>query len=72
MGRKPISEAGLVSFNVRVPGDIAEELEAEVEEEKAARPGRAYSKSDLVREILYAHVEERRQKRGGKKKGTRQ
>lgn len=63
MGRKAISESGLVAFNVRIPADMAEELDEEVAAEQLARPGRVYTRSDLVREILYAHVAARKPKK---------
>lgn len=51
---------GLVQFNIRMPSDLLEALDAEVGEELRAHPGRMFTRSDLIREVLYRHVEGRR------------
>jgi hypothetical protein len=58
-GAPPKAQGGLgeVLF-VRVAPDLIRRLDAIVERERAARPGRAVSRSDVAREILYGAVKE--------------
>jgi len=59
MPRKPLAPGGLAQFNIRVPEEIVEALDAIVEEQQAAHPGRSFTRSDLVREVLYEYVKAR-------------
>lgn len=57
--RKPRSPDGLAQFNIRMPPDLIDALDREVAEEQEQHPGRMLTRSDLIREILYAHVRAR-------------
>jgi hypothetical protein len=55
MPRKPRADA-FRQFNVRLPLSIIAALDAEVAAAAEARPARVFTRSDLIREVLYAHV----------------
>jgi predicted DNA-binding protein len=69
MGRPRKVPGGLSQTNIRMPDDLMEALDDEVAEYLAQHPGRVYTRSDLIREVLYAHVAARREKpkKGAKK-----
>ncbi len=52
-------------FNLRMPVDLIAALDDEVAEHQRARPGVGFTRSALIREVLYKHV--RTRKEGGKR-----
>lgn len=65
--RKPRSPEGLSQFNIRMPPDLIAALDEEVEELLRLHPGRMLTRSDLIREVLYAHVRAREEARRPKR-----
>lgn len=57
------SEEDLGQFNIRMPRALLDALDLEVEEHKKLHPGAMFTRSDLIRTILYAHVEAKAAKR---------
>jgi metal-responsive CopG/Arc/MetJ family transcriptional regulator len=57
--RKKNTEDELGQFNIRMPKKLLEALDVEVEEHKRAHPGTMFTRSDLIRQVLYAHLEAR-------------
>jgi metal-responsive CopG/Arc/MetJ family transcriptional regulator len=55
MPRKP---SGFTQFNIRMPRDLLDALDQEVEERRRgqAEGEGTYTRSDLIREVLHAHV----------------
>jgi predicted transcriptional regulator len=43
-------------ITVRVPDDIAEQLDAIRQKEQAARPGHTVARADVVRELVYRQL----------------
>jgi hypothetical protein len=48
-----------IQTNVRLPVSLAAALDAEVEAYRAEHPMRVYTRSDLIREIVHAHLNRR-------------
>ncbi len=65
MPRKPSAPTELGQFNIRMPKDLIAAIDEEVLETQRAHPGRMVTRSDLIREVLYAHFGARKT---GKKK----
>jgi hypothetical protein len=49
----------LSQFNIRMPDTLIAMLDAEVDEQRRLFPGRMYTRSDLIRDVLFAHVGKR-------------
>ena len=60
--------SALEQFNIRMSRDLIDALDEIVEEERGAKPGRTYSRSDLIREMLYEALAARRASRPVKKR----
>lgn len=57
------SEEDLGQFNIRMPRALLDALDLEVEEHKKQHPGAMFTRSDLIRTILYEHLERAKRKR---------
>lgn len=67
MPKKPQTEEDSQQFNIRMPKSLIEALDAEVEEERRQHPGRVVTRSDIIREFLWAHIASRKGKARPKK-----
>ena len=63
VARKPNSDDELQQFNMRMPTKLVATLDELVEEQRRARPGSMFTRSDLVREMLYEGIDRRRPKK---------
>jgi hypothetical protein len=61
-GRPQKTESGLVGFHMRMPRDLLEAFDLEVQE--IGRAG--FTRSDLIREVLYEHAAKVAKKRAKK------
>src|SRR5262249_28776400 len=59
-----LRDSGFNDFNIRMPSDLVAALDEGVATELQAHPGRALTRSDLIREALYEYVAKRRGARG--------
>jgi hypothetical protein len=57
---------GTVQFSIRIPVPLDEAVEAEVEAEQRAKPGRTFTKADAIREALHQWVAARKAERESK------
>lgn len=62
-GRKRGDKEKPEQFNVKMPPALVAALDAIVEEHNRLRPGVTYTRSELIREALYAYVEAHAKKR---------
>lgn len=58
--KKPVpTREDLVQINLRLPQSLMDQLDAWIEDERAARPGITVTRTDLIRQAIYQAIEQR-------------